>query len=530
MLTDAAKRRISSYLVMLVFFLYKASESLLQPSIRIFIYQQVCVGEGIPPPVCDSQQPGDWHSIGRRRMTSKEENDLQRKASNYLLAYRILLNLPAVFFCLFAGSWSDRVGRKYPMMLPPLGAVLAVGCFAVGSAVGGAATLVWVMVGATVYGFFGKSTVMTMACSSYVADTSSREDRTELLGRLLAMNFFGIFLGSLFTGVFQSFGSVHSMLIVILVVNLVLELIIVLLVVESVESSDDAGCLQLACPCVNTATRSLSVRDSIGFLLQRRPQQLMLVFLFVSLCVNQICKQGEQDVILLLVEHAPFNWPGQYYGYYLSVYYACMGLNLVLILPLLTRFMKPRDSVLVMVGLLMKIIRLVITSLAQKTWLLFASAVLGCFAGFIVSVTKSMTSKLVDEAEIGQTFSLLSCAEALANLIGPALFTPIYAATVDMFPGMVFSLDAGVHFLLLCCFLKIYLTGDDSDETIQAINAVGGGDSSVAYDGCSADVTGELTPIAGAERGKPSISVHKVRQRSAAAAGEANDGAEYDGP
>ncbi|PAA92511.1 hypothetical protein BOX15_Mlig013497g2 [Macrostomum lignano] len=459
----AANKRhiISSYLVMMVLFFCKTSESLLQPSVRIYVYQQVCMSKGISLAVCESHSQGDSQSKNRLHMTDEQQSIVQRTASKYLLAYRMLVNLPAVFFSVFAGSWSDRVGRKYPMMLPPLGAILATVCYGASSAIDDSTNLGWVMAGAAVYGFFGKSTVMTIACSSYVADISNAEDRTKLLGRLLAMNFFGVFVGSLLTSIFQCFNSVNSMLLVVLVINLAIELTIVLFVHESVESAESASCYQLVCPCMNTDTKSWAIRDSIGFLLRRRPQQLLLLFLFVSLCVNQICKQGEHDVLLLLSKHEPFNWPGHFYGYYLSVYYASMGLNLVVILPIMMRWMDLRDSVLVMVGLFMKIIRMVIIGTATSTLMLYSSAVLGCFAGFIVSAIKSMTSKLVEESEIGQTFSLLSCAESVASLVGPSLFSPIYASTVDIFPGSVFCLDAGVQILLLCCFFRIYLTKGD---------------------------------------------------------------------
>jgi len=40
--------------------------------------------------------------------------------------YKLVINLPAVLLLLFCGAWSDRVGRKLPVVLSSFGTVIAV--------------------------------------------------------------------------------------------------------------------------------------------------------------------------------------------------------------------------------------------------------------------------------------------------------------------------------------------------------------------------------------------------------------------
>jgi len=40
--------------------------------------------------------------------------------------YKLIINLPAVLLLLFCGAWSDRVGRKLPIILSSFGTVIAV--------------------------------------------------------------------------------------------------------------------------------------------------------------------------------------------------------------------------------------------------------------------------------------------------------------------------------------------------------------------------------------------------------------------
>jgi MFS family permease len=78
----------------------------------------------------------------------------------------LVLNLPALLLGLFCGAWSDRVGRKIPVMLSSFGTIVAVlfymlSLFFITSE--SAAFIALLFVGAAIRGAFGKATVITMA-------------------------------------------------------------------------------------------------------------------------------------------------------------------------------------------------------------------------------------------------------------------------------------------------------------------------------------------------------------------------------
>lgn len=50
--------------------------------------------------------------------------DVQREASRLGMYSSIIENLPKILFVLFLGSWSDKHGRKIPLILPFIGGVL----------------------------------------------------------------------------------------------------------------------------------------------------------------------------------------------------------------------------------------------------------------------------------------------------------------------------------------------------------------------------------------------------------------------
>jgi len=122
--------------------------------------------------MCDSQVllgrlPGGVHecyAVGKVLHYTPNSTLSQATSASFLMYYKLIINLPAVLLLLFCGAWSDRVGRKLPVVLSSFGTVVAVVFFMVSRL-----TIEWtvfiglVFAGAAVRGAFGKSTVMTMA-------------------------------------------------------------------------------------------------------------------------------------------------------------------------------------------------------------------------------------------------------------------------------------------------------------------------------------------------------------------------------
>lgn len=56
---------------------------------------------------------------------TEAQTSVQEEVSTINMYLELLTNIPAVFFVLFLGSWSDKHGRKIPMLLPSCGSLIA---------------------------------------------------------------------------------------------------------------------------------------------------------------------------------------------------------------------------------------------------------------------------------------------------------------------------------------------------------------------------------------------------------------------
>ncbi|XP_064620841.1 proton-coupled folate transporter-like [Lineus longissimus] len=448
----------------LVFLLYKTAESLSEPTVKLFLYQETCLDEySIENEICYHLKN---HPV--------EESHVQQLAANYIMYYKILLNLPAIILGLFCGAWSDRVGRKLPMILPCLGSIFAVLIYMLGM-LPTWKTLPFIFIGATVNGMFGKSAVIAMAVHSYATDTSTNDQRTRRLGKLLSMNFFGLFFGSLLAGCLLDVLSFNAIFCIVVGINGLATLVILIFLKESVPGIEDDRERDKSKGSGTFLFNPNNIRESLMVLFCPRENngRCHLMLLFLTVITNQICKAGEVDITMLFVERAPLGWSKSLYGYLLAVDFACLGLSLWILLPLFSNILGIKDANLVLIGLTFKISRLIFVAFSNQTWMVFASVVVGSVSGMIVSGCKSLISKTVTEAEVGKSFSLLSCGETASNLVGAIIFTNIYSATFEIFPGFTFIVEAFIFIALLVMF--VWLARDiKASERYRLLESVSG--------------------------------------------------------
>jgi PCFT/HCP family folate transporter-like MFS transporter 1/3 len=236
------------------------------------------------------------------------------------------------------------------------------------------------------------------------------------------------------------------------------------------------------------------VVDSLNVLVRPRDNngRTYLIIFFFTIIAQQVCKSGETDTTLLFVEKSPLNWDKSLYGFLLATDYASLGIAVFLLLPILIRLLDLRDLTLILIGLFFKTIRLLLLSFSNKTWMVFLSVTIGCPSAMIISGSKSLISKSVNEDEMGKTFSLLSAGETVSNLLGTVFFTSIYSATFRVFPGLTFIMDAAFHAILLFMLICVAKDLKINSQVKLLQNFLGKKDTPVPNYGTTDD---EYTPL-----------------------------------
>ncbi len=433
-----------------ILLVFRISESMLEPSVVMYMYHSICLRE----------YNSDMAICKDLREHPDEEDHVQELASSYIVAYRLLWNFPALFLALFCGAWTDRVGRRFSVVWPCLGTSLAVMLYLV-STLDPMTLFPIALLGAAVRGAFGGTAIVLMGVQSYVSDISSDEGRTSRLGILLAMNYFGNVAGfSLMGALLSAFGFE--------VVFCVVMTLQVLCIVGALFFLADTRNLTIEYKEQKSRFlfSSSHVKDSINVLLRKREnnKRTHLWLLLLTVVVNQIGREGEGDILLLYVSRRPLNWDRSLYGFLAATDFACMGLLVCLVLPVLSYKFKVNDAVLAIYGIVAKMFRLLLLAFAHSTWMVFIAVIGGTPIAIAISAVKSLMSKTVDRDETGKVFSVISCGETLSSLVGALAFNELYSAVASFFPGLPFLLNS---LLYICLLLTLILLARDFRSAAQ---------------------------------------------------------------
>ncbi|KAK3084045.1 hypothetical protein FSP39_007230 [Pinctada imbricata] len=426
----------------LIFLVYSIGDSLLDAILR----------PNVPQIVCFSMYPDQMSNCRHIEKHTEFQDEVQREATVYIILHKILTNAPALVLGMFCGAWSDKYGRKLPMAMPSFGTTFAV-LFYMSANMFPEGSVTFFLVGSFLHGCFGKTAMINMAVNSYVVDITAVDKRTKKLGILAAMQFLGMFVGSLAGGFLIDSTSVLNSYVCVSAMSALVVILTLVTLRESVQINDD----DVRFPCA-TFCKSKHLTDSLMVLAKKRPNKMRrcIFGLFVVLLLHQTCRTGLTDVTLLYTEKSPLSWPTSWFGYLSAVDNAAMGIVLLVLLPILSNIFKLCDATISILGLACACVRFAVMAWSDESWMVWLAVIIGSVGGIINSPVRSLLSKMVHEDEVGKMFSLLGSGETIAKFLA-VLFTSLYGYTLDIFPGFSFILAAGLYTVMIIITLLVHV-------------------------------------------------------------------------
>ncbi|VDO48534.1 unnamed protein product [Schistosoma margrebowiei] len=444
--------------------------------------------------------------------------NIQKLSGWYLLIYRLLTNIPSILICFIYGLLLNKIKQNYIMIIPCIGCILTCILLIINLLLNfkfNKNSIIFILISGIIYGLFGKSNAINLCVYSYITENSQKNKRTNIIGRLLGINFFGLAIGTLLLGIFYRFLSYFEMIIFVMIGNLLIIIILLFLIknskkslfnssssssssspstttqsvdvmmnqsdethVEQRDFNDNLTATTNSCTykehktfCQNIISYLLKplliLKSSYQFLFPKRTstttttntnnnnKHIYILTLFSTILLKQITKSGEQDVTLLyLMNQSNLLWNTELYTYYITCYYSLMFIQLIILLPIIENKFLIRDTTLIIIGLFTEMIRLLILSLLHYKILIFLSVIIGSPACYITTCTKSLISKLVIyNHELNISLTIISIIEIIANFIGGFLFIFIYNKTLLYYSSFIFIFDVILNIPVLIIFI-----------------------------------------------------------------------------
>ncbi|RXG53047.1 Solute carrier family 46 member 3 [Armadillidium vulgare] len=349
----------------------------------------------------------------------------------------IIQNIPSVIFVLFMGSWSDRNGRKIPLILPLVGSL-------VGTLVCLINAWIWwlnpahILVSSVPRALTGGSKSFMMVCYSYITDISSDDSRTTRIAFLDVMFMAGppmaYFLSDIlfktvgYTGVY-SISSVMLLFCIIYTIFILKETRGPFASEESLPESIETS---------KKYSKFFNVehfKETLNIITKRRQNRNRILLLMVLICLMNF-RSGIMGIDYLYTK-IKFSWDYSEFTHWSIVYYISMAAGESIILPFLSSFLHFGEYILGTLG-----------SISRIACCAVQAAGVSCIAEIPLSVVRSKISKLSYSDDIGKTFSMLASWESIVPALSYPLYTLVYNTTLKVFPGAVFFIT--VFFFLIC--------------------------------------------------------------------------------
>lgn len=365
------------------------------------------------------------------------DQKVHQKASENILFVNMALTLPAIFTSCFLGSWSDKRGRKGPMVVASIGSSLD--ALIILAAIHWKLPLYVFMIASGMAGLSGYYPTVILAILAYVADTTKPDSRALRLGILEAIAFVcgtGVYFGS---GVWIKNYGYESVYLVILTLHLLNLVYVVIFLPESLPQELKQNTTGLSCDAVKSIW-TVYTKKRLG-------RWVLLALLICSVLVY-LAGFVVQTLLVLFGKRAPLCWESSVIGYFLGASLFSKAVGAVVGIKLCSCLGISNFGAIQM-GVFFLIANLVMIGFSRTTLEMFLATALGFFSGVPQPCIRAEMSILVDKEEQGALFAILASAESLCNFCSQLIFNPLYTWTINELKGkfaagITFFINAGI--------------------------------------------------------------------------------------
>nr|XP_053632536.1 proton-coupled folate transporter-like isoform X3 [Cherax quadricarinatus] len=335
--------------------------------------------------VCIEQQ---YDNITCANLTAypEEEEVVQKIVTTINMYIDLVTNIPAVFFVLFLGSWSDKHGRKIPLMFPLIGSFLSTVIYFI-NAYRVELPAMYVLLAAVPRAITGGFITLLMASYSYMADITKIQARTTRVA-FLDLSFglgapIGLLLSDFLFYRLEYLGNygVSGIIFFIAVIYTIM--------------------------CIEDTRGPFSRHHLEASELSHKPS---------IMCRDLFDIKNIKDTFAVVKKPRPN---------------------------------KGQARILLLMG-------------AMCSMLFAFGSIVSCLGGLPLIVTRSIISKVVPREELGKVFSLLASWESIIPLLSNPLYTFLYNATIKVFPGAMYFLNA--IFFINASVIYIWIFSNRRDE------------------------------------------------------------------
>ncbi|XP_076310146.1 lysosomal proton-coupled steroid conjugate and bile acid symporter SLC46A3-like isoform X2 [Tachypleus tridentatus] len=371
------------------------------------------------------------------RNDSIHEAPVQKMANNYQMLGIAIATIPGAIVTIMMGPWSDKHGRKIPMILPLFGMVIE-NILCIFLALYFQIPSVYILLAYFSGGIFGGFSCVITGIYSYVTDVSSSKSRTFRYGVADLFFALGLPIGTLTGGQIFKYWGYNAVFGTSAVILLLAILYIWLFLEDSLLLEDKSSFKRKILDIFNISDWKASIYSC----LKMRPgnARVRILLLIISMCFIVVSYIGNSTIGYLYAQRM-YNWDVTEYSNVSTIFTILSAVIMSGLIPLLTKVFVVKDAVLGILGLTSYISQSLGRAFAFQKWIYYAASAFGTLNGAAPVAVRASLSKSIHNNEIGKVFSFMSVCEAVTPIIAGVVFSQVYNYSLGIFLGIVYLMS-----------------------------------------------------------------------------------------
>lgn len=423
--------------------------------------------------------------------------EVQSRVAQFTLYGNLIAGLLSAVTSPRLGALSDRYGRTKILGLTSMGSVMGEVIMIIAANYPEKFPVNWILMGYAFEGLCG-SFICAMAISNaYATDCTPPAKRNIAFGYLHSALFTGIALGPIIAGfIVKATGSTLSIFYISLGVHVCFAAVVFFAVPESLSKARQHASREkhreekaLVGPSSDwiDQLRAINLFEPLKILYPRGggsspALRRNLIFLAAIDTILFGVAMGSMTVVIIYTNYQ-FGWGTFESSMFLSIVNTCRVLCLIVVLPLVTRYVRGKantvkqrssgsdnfDLAVIRVAVFFDTLGYLGYSLVRTGPLMILSGSIASIGGIGSPTLQSALTKHVPADRTGQLLGASGLLHALARVIAPTIFNAIYSATVGKFTQTVFVCLTCTFFTAFVLSWFVRPHGKDSDAPEPSI-------------------------------------------------------------
>jgi MFS family permease len=342
------------------------------------------------------------------------------------------------------GALSDRYGRKKIIVVTSMGTILAEIITIFAATRPETFNVEWLLLGSVLDGMTGSFIVAMAITNSYITDCTPPAGRNVAFGLIHGCLFSGIAFGPIIAGYLVKYtGKIVVVFYILLGVHTCFAAFMAFVVPESVSKKRQLAAREKH----EELRRDLRQNSNWDWINQLR----YLVFLAAVDTIVFGVAMGSMTVVIIYTNFQ-FGWKTFESSRFMSIVNSCRVFCLLVVLPLLTKYVRRRkgfpsqknsgsdlfDLSIIRFAVLFDTLGYLGYTLSRTGNMMILSGSIAAIGGVASPTLQAAMTKHVPPEQTGQLLGASGLLHALARVVAPTIFNGIYAATVGSFTQTVF--------------------------------------------------------------------------------------------